>query len=579
MRYLFTFLLLLCFSIILLTAQDIKNPDRDEIILGSGDYVDQIISYNTYGKVYRKTYDYTTDLRMRSIIQDTLHNGNWVHLTKETYTLDSLNYIYNQTDSVWYENRWHIRNSYTSEYNSNWKLLEYLEELFFDNKLYLAWRTTNTLDSADNVLISLEEFEKEGVWSNVSRTTYKYDNNKNVLDSLEQNWENDRWVNYNDNIYTYDERSNKLSSRLICWFNNEWIQCEQEIMTYSPSNKLLTYFHEQRDFDNLLYSSRNTYIYDDKENLLTNLYEIFESDKWKNYDLCSYTYNSNNKILTTLYKRWKKDNWQDSTRESYVYDSKENELLHLTENWVSDHWVNSEINLSSYDLKGNILTDYSKSWNSEQWVTNYSSDYGYNDNGILLVSQQKVWNNQIPSSIEIVKYNDSGKELSEVHEYWDDGKLSNSTRLFFNYDANDNFISGTCEALESGEWVHSNGCFPFVDSRNMYFDGYGYKTEVSYKTISPVKENIFDANLLLTCSPNPSAGLLNINYTLSEPAITSISISDMSGIEVANISNSYMQLPGSYTTNYDASKLNPGTYFITLRSGNKSVTRKIIINY
>ncbi|MEI6091937.1 MAG: T9SS type A sorting domain-containing protein [bacterium] len=579
MRYLFTFLLLFCLSIITLTAQDIKNPDGDEKILGNTDLVYQIISYNTDGKVYRNTYDYTTDLQVRSIIQDTLHNGNWVHITKTTYTVDSINYIYNQTDSVWYENQWLIYQSYTSKYNSNWQLLEYLDELFFGDKLYRAYRITHILDSADNVLISLDEDGPKGVWSNVSRTSYKYDKNKNVLDSLKQNWRNDKWVNDYNYIYTYDERGNKLSSCINEWFNDQWIKYKREAMTYYSTNKLHTYFYEKWEYEKYFGACRITYTYDDKGNLLTDYYEGLEKDKWKNCELNTNTYNTNGKILTKSRKVWKQDNWQDSTRESYVYDSKENELSHLIENWVANHWVNSEINLSSYDLKGNVLTDYSKSWNSEQWVTNYSSDYSYNDNGILLVSQQKVWNNQAPSSIEIVKYNDSGKVLSEVHEYWDDGKLSNSTRHFFNYDANDNFISGTCEALESGEWVHSDGWFPFVDSRNKTFVGGGYKVEVTYKTISPVKENIFDVNLFLTCSPNPSAGQLNINYTLSEPANTSISISNISGIEVANISDDLMRFAGSYTTSYDTSKLIPGTYFITLTSGNKSVTRKIQINY
>ena len=157
--------------------------------------------------------------------------------------------------------------------------------------------------------------------------------------------------------------------------------------------------------------------------------------------------------------------------------------------------------------------------------------------------------------------------------------MSNSNRQFLNYDENNNFILGTYEVLDSGNWVHSNGYFPFVDSRNKYFVGDGYKVEVSYKTITPVKEGIFDANLFLKCSPNPSSGQLKINYTLLEPASTSIIISNILGLEVANISENQLQLPGSYTTQYDASNLTPGIYFVTLKSGNKSETRKIIINY
>jgi hypothetical protein len=178
-----------------------------------------------------------------------------------------------------------------------------------------------------------------------------------------------------------------------------------------------------------------------------------------------------------------------------------------------------------------------------------------------------------------MKYNSKGKTIYFLTEDWEKGELYKSERQSFNYDENDNFILGTCEELDSGKWVHADGFFPFKDSRNTYFGGYGYKVEVSYKKITPVKGSIFDVNLQLTCSPNPTAGQLNINYNLSELAITSISISNISGIEVANISNNQMQLPGSYSTSYDTSKLTPGTYFITLIAGCKRVTSKFIINY
>jgi hypothetical protein len=579
MRYLFTFLLLFCFSIISLTAQDFKNPDGDGEIQGSTDLVDQIISYYANGTVDRETYDYTDGFRVRSIIHDFLHNGNWNYGTKTTYTLDSINYIYNQSDSAYNENQWYIRQSFTSKYNSDWQLLEYLEELYSGDYPYRAYRTTHTLDSIGNILVSFTDIRTTGDWFNWYRTTFKYDKNNNVLDSLKQNKNNGQWVNDYNYIYTYDERGNKLSSCENYWLNNKWIKFNHEIMTYYSSNKLHTYFYEEWDLDKLMKSYRNTYTYDENDKLLTNLYEGQVNNQWINLELYTNTYNSNGNILTKSFKVWKQDNWQDSTRESYVYDLNAKELSHLTENWVGDHWVNSEIYLSSYDLKGNVLSRFGKYWEDEQWVTDYSLDYSYHDNGTLLTQEYKQWYNKLSSYLEKYTYSSTGKKLSELYESWQEGQLSNSTRLFFNYDTKNNFISGTCEALESGEWVQVNGSFPFKDARNMYFDGGGYKVEVSYKTITPVKENIFDTNLFLNCSPNPSAGQLKINYTLTEPANTSISISNLFGIEVANISNNQTQLPGSYATSYDASKLTPGTYFITLMSGNKRATRKIVINY
>jgi hypothetical protein len=94
-----------------------------------------------------------------------------------------------------------------------------------------------------------------------------------------------------------------------------------------------------------------------------------------------------------------------------------------------------------------------------------------------------------------------------------------------------------------------------------------------------VKDYTVFNNFTLSISPNPSAGPLNINYTLTEPALTSVTISHILGLEVANISENQFQLSGNYTLNYNASNLEPGAYFITVKAGNKSETRKILINY
>ncbi|MEI6090222.1 MAG: T9SS type A sorting domain-containing protein [bacterium] len=83
----------------------------------------------------------------------------------------------------------------------------------------------------------------------------------------------------------------------------------------------------------------------------------------------------------------------------------------------------------------------------------------------------------------------------------------------------------------------------------------------------------------LSISPNPTSGKLNISYTLTEPALTSISISNMLGNEMAKISENQFQLTGKYNLNYNASNFAPGVYFITIKAGNKSETKKIGINY
>jgi hypothetical protein len=64
---------------------------------------------------------------------------------------------------------------------------------------------------------------------------------------------------------------------------------------------------------------------------------------------------------------------------------------------------------------------------------------------------------------------------------------------------------------------------------------------------------------------------------LKEPATTSLTITNSLGKESAKISNSRKQMAGEYYTNYDAGKLTPGVYFITLKTDRNTVTKKIEI--
>jgi len=94
-----------------------------------------------------------------------------------------------------------------------------------------------------------------------------------------------------------------------------------------------------------------------------------------------------------------------------------------------------------------------------------------------------------------------------------------------------------------------------------------------------VKDYTSFNDFTLSISPNPTSGKLNINYTLTEPANTSVSISNLLGIEIAKISENQFQMPASYNLNYDLGNLTSGVYFVTVKAGNKLETKKIIVNY
>ena len=74
--------------------------------------------------------------------------------------------------------------------------------------------------------------------------------------------------------------------------------------------------------------------------------------------------------------------------------------------------------------------------------------------------------------------------------------------------------------------------------------------------------------------PNPASNLLNIRYNAGVSQVR-ISLSDMTGREVAVISDKFQQ--GAQQVSYNTSTLPKGLYFVRIQNGSESVTRKIEI--
>jgi hypothetical protein len=175
-------------------------------------------------------------------------------------------------------------------------------------------------------------------------------------------------------------------------------------------------------------------------------------------------------------------------------------------------------------------------------------------------------------------YDNFGNILTSNKVQTKNGKLYKKHRINYTYNTNGHLLTFQNEEYVADEWSNVDVWFSFEDSKTNWFGSTAYRFEVTYETNTPVKEKPTLSGFSLNCSPNPTSGQLNINYTLTEPANTSISISNILGIEVANINENQVQIPGMYNLNYDASNFTPGVYFVTVKAGNKSETKKIVIN-
>jgi len=121
------------------------------------------------------------------------------------------------------------------------------------------------------------------------------------------------------------------------------------------------------------------------------------------------------------------------------------------------------------------------------------------------------------------------------------------------------------------------------DSRNTTSGGGGlYAQNLKLDgTLGPVGIHVISSNVPEKFSlhqnyPNPFNPLTNLEFEISKFGFVSLKIHDMLGKEVAALISTNLN-PGTYKYVFDASGLNSGIYFYTLKSDNISETKKMLL--
>lgn len=76
--------------------------------------------------------------------------------------------------------------------------------------------------------------------------------------------------------------------------------------------------------------------------------------------------------------------------------------------------------------------------------------------------------------------------------------------------------------------------------------------------------------------PNPAVNSTTIEYTVVEHAQTSLRIADMTGSTVSILSDGIQQR-GSYSIQFDATRLSSGSYFVILQTPSKTISREMVV--
>ena len=89
-------------------------------------------------------------------------------------------------------------------------------------------RSTYTYDGANNMLSHCDEFWSNGQWLQYCRYTYTYDGSNDILSELGEVGLSGQWRNDYRRNYTYDAQGNLNSFWHYYWFNSSWTPTEDD---------------------------------------------------------------------------------------------------------------------------------------------------------------------------------------------------------------------------------------------------------------------------------------------------------------------------------------------------------------
>ncbi|MDP3148579.1 MAG: T9SS type A sorting domain-containing protein, partial [Ignavibacteria bacterium] len=135
-------------------------------------------------------------------------------------------------------------------------------------------------------------------------------------------------------------------------------------------------------------------------------------------------------------------------------------------------------------------------------------------------------------------------------------------------------ITFTGEIPEPGTVIKISGYKPLVP-------GDEFTVTAPKAILSDVEDKSNDGNLPHTYMlhqnyPNPFNPITTISYSIANPGLVTVKIFNILGEEILQLVNEYKN-SGSYSVNFDASKLSSGIYFYTLNSGSFVSTKKMVV--
>lgn len=241
------------------------------------------------------------------------------------------------------------------------------------------------------------------------------------------------------------------------------------------------------------------------------------------------------------------EEWNEITLDSpYQIDGSKNL-------WIGIR-ANTESGYPFYYDKSNCIApgraDLLRVVGASEWDILYNEEYQYNINWCI-------------SALIDVNGNEEQSAVTDYTISLDDNILSNNTSGF-EYLLTDNLTVNT--QYTAGVSANYSGGTSESITVDFIYDPVG------------IEENILNSNYLSQNSPNPFSNTTNINYNIEEGynGIVNISVYNVFGQRIKELVNSTHK-EGNYNVKFDASSLEKGIYLYTLKAGELSFSKMMMI--
>jgi len=394
-------------------------------------------------------------------------------------------------------------------------------------KLYDTYNPNSSVLFEEDILIGRRDIATGLAYSTTNDTIeYLYDTNGYLQQVKKSSWDtlNNLWTNQERYNHTFNNDGLRTSYNIQYWNSTDWVDLLLFEYEYNDNN-LLSVF-KRKDWNlGVLSESFTTFTYE-SDLLIHTLSQSFQNEEWINSVQVLYT-NTEDLLTERTTQLWEGNTWVNSSKNIYKY----NEINQRTElvsfYWYQGEWEDSVKIISEYDDQGNHILNTSQLYLGGQYENHSLSTWSYNQDNL---------------------------ETEFVYSRWDGSEYVNNQSTSTFYDNRMNVIHN-----QNKTWLDS----AWIDDINFYY----YYQFVNTTENIPNKHDI-------EVFPNPNDGHFSISFDNYNPELVQLQIMSLDGRKVFEKLIEYK----NSRLNINLSHLENGAYFLSVRSNEKLVTKKIFIN-